>query len=73
MAKMFGKQSPQTTDEWMYSVADRKSRKTQTFKKAMRQPHKYIRKYQTAAGNTVYVYPEGHQAEKSESSWKFWK
>ena len=76
--KMMGKKSPQTTDEWVYNVADRKARKTRSFKRTMSSPHKYIKKYRAASGKTVYVYPKNHQPKTPtnkppSSSWKFWE
>ena len=72
--RLVGRKTPQTTDEWIYNVADRKERKTKSFKKTMREPHRYIRKYKTAAGNTVYVYPKGHKAKPTTAGgWKFWE
>jgi|APSaa5957512493_1039668.scaffolds.fasta_scaffold04293_2 hypothetical protein len=73
--KLIGRQAPQTTDEWVSSVADNKLRKTKTFKRVMREPHKYIKKYRAANGKMRYVYPKGGKAApaKKRAWYEFYK
>ena len=73
--KLIGRQSPQTTDEWVANVAENKLRKTKTFKRVMREPHKYIKKYRAANGKMRYVYPKGEKKQKAPSKkwYQFWK
>lgn len=54
--RLFGRKTPKTTDQWMYSVAKSKERQATKLETALRRPHKYIRKYQTAGGEWRYVY-----------------
>ena len=49
---------PFTTDEWMYRVAGKKYGKTEQLYNALKQPYKYIRKYQATDGSWRYVYPD---------------
>lgn len=58
LGRAMGKRTPQTTDEWMYSVAGQKRKTSKQFYGAMRKPHKYIKKYRTASGEMRYVYPK---------------
>jgi len=58
IGRAFGKKAPQTTDEWMYSVAGQKRSTSKQFYGAIKSPHKYIKKYRTATGKTRYVYPK---------------
>ena len=57
IGKLFGKKTPLTTDEWADAVARRKHDQSKQLYTALRQPHKYIRRYKTAKG-WRYVYPE---------------
>ncbi len=57
--KLLGKETPQTTDEWMYGVAGRKFKQQKDFYTAFKQPTKYIYKYRDAnSGEMRYVYPK---------------
>ena len=79
-AKLVGKKTPRTTDEWVSDVAEAKLRKTRTFKQVMREPHKYLRKYRTASGKMRYVYPKDRKPAlrkkpvlRKPKWWQSWK
>lgn len=49
---------PFTIDQWAYRVAGKKYQKTEQLYAALKEPYKYIRKYQVADGSWRYVYPD---------------
>ena len=60
--KMFGKKAPRTTDQWVYSTAERKYRQNRELYDTLEKPHKYIRKYtDSRTGKVRYEYPKSKE------------
>ena len=56
--KMFGKKTPRTTDQWMYSTAGRKRRQSEEFYTTIKEPTKYTRRWRNEKGEWEYEYPK---------------